>query len=103
MDSFRCLSSFLQVLGKFQHDFISQTRFLQKFLFYDTNTKTVPVTVLARPGLGVIEKSISYSANDAGGSGEYEKIIFRPEKGASPNGILDLKYGACSGFKGSIL
>ena len=64
------------------------------------NTFWTPVTVLAGPGLGVIEKSISYSANDAGGSGEYEKIIFRPEKGAYPNGILDLENPTRSGFKG---
>ena len=52
--------------------------FSQKFCIKPLGT---PAAVLAGPRLGVIEKSISYSEKYAGGSGESEKIIFRPEKG----------------------
>ena len=62
--------------------------FSSKILKY---TFWTSVAVLAGPRLGVIEKSISYSEKYAGGSGESEKIIFRPEKGVYPTGILNLK------------
>ena len=47
------------------------------------NTFWTPVTVLAGPGVGVIEKSISYSEKYAGGSGEFEKLFLDPKKGSN--------------------